>query len=590
MSLKAVSILDSNAAVNSVSNSDGTLSISPTTGAVVASLAALPNGDILIGNASNIATPVAMSGDATLANTGTLTLSTVNTNVASFGSSISIPNFTVNGKGLITAAGSNVVIAPAGTLTGTTLASNVVSSSLTSAGGGSFGTAAYVNTGASGATIPILNAGNTWGALQTFGNNISLGGATLNVTSLATGNILQYNGTNWINVTTSSIGVTSITGTANEVIASGSTGAVTLSTPQAIGTASAVQFGTIIAGTGSLGTNTISRVNGSYTDLAATANNLNITGTHTLSAGTNTFKFAGAYSNPILNQGSQNQTTSLSSGGGIQGFWGAAYVSGASGTVTAASGFLSEVRNTGAGVLTNAVAFNAYNFANSGGGTLTNTIGFYAAATTAGTNNYGFYSNIASASNAWNYYANGTGANYFAGNTSIGSTTTTSQFNVGSSAQFQVNSSGLVVQYNAIATVSNGVPSEVAKVDTTGLTANVAAATLYAVPASGVGMYRISAYIILTTAASVSSTLPNVQIVYTDNDTGGSVTLNATPILGIAGIGQTGALTANTVGTTVSGVIPINAKASTNIQYQTVNYASSLAGMAYSLHLKLEIL
>lgn len=70
------------------------------------------------------------SGNVTAAGT----LATVNTNVGSFGSSTSIPNFTVNGKGLITAAGGNVVIAPAGTLSGTTLNSTVVTSSLTSVG------------------------------------------------------------------------------------------------------------------------------------------------------------------------------------------------------------------------------------------------------------------------------------------------------------------------------------------------------------------------------------------------------------------------------------------------------------------------
>ena len=78
-----------------------------------------------------------LTGDVT-AGPGTgsqvATLATVNTNVGSFGSSTSIPSFTVNAKGLITAASGNAVVAPAGTLTGTTLASNVVTSSLTSLG------------------------------------------------------------------------------------------------------------------------------------------------------------------------------------------------------------------------------------------------------------------------------------------------------------------------------------------------------------------------------------------------------------------------------------------------------------------------
>ena len=55
-------------------------------------------------------------------------------------------------------------------------------------------------------------------------------------------------------------------------------------------------------------------------------------------------------------------------------------------------------------------------------------------------------------------------------------------------------------------------------------------------------------------------------------------------------VGQTGALTANTVGTTATGVIVVDAKASTNINYQTVNYASSIAGMTYAIHLRAEAL
>ncbi len=72
------------------------------------------------------------TGDATGATA--LTLATVNANVGTFGSSTSIPTFTVNGKGLIIAASGNAVIAPAETLTGATLATNVLASSLTSVG------------------------------------------------------------------------------------------------------------------------------------------------------------------------------------------------------------------------------------------------------------------------------------------------------------------------------------------------------------------------------------------------------------------------------------------------------------------------
>lgn len=78
-------------AVTSVSNADGTLTISPTTGAVVASRAAI-TGDISVPIASNAAT-----------------LATVNSNVGSFGTASSVGSFTVNAKGLTTAA-ANVAI------------------------------------------------------------------------------------------------------------------------------------------------------------------------------------------------------------------------------------------------------------------------------------------------------------------------------------------------------------------------------------------------------------------------------------------------------------------------------------------------
>ena len=60
-------------------------------------------------------------------------------------------------------------------------------------------------------------------------------------------------------------------------------------------------------------------------------------------------------------------------------------------------------------------------------GTVTSQIGYQAASTLTGaTNNYGFYSDIASAANRYNFYANGTAQNYFAGATSIGTSSMTS--------------------------------------------------------------------------------------------------------------------------------------------------------------------
>jgi hypothetical protein len=58
------------------------------------------------------------------------------------------------------------------------------------------------------------------------------------------------------------------------------------------------------------------------------------------------------------------------------------------------------------------------------GSTLTNQYGFRANSNLTGaTNNYGFYSDIASGTGRWNFYANGTADNYFAGQVQLGAGT-----------------------------------------------------------------------------------------------------------------------------------------------------------------------
>lgn len=138
----------------------------------------------------------ALTGDATAAGPGSvaITLATVNSNVGTFGSSTSIPTFTVNAKGLITAASGNAVIAPAGTLSGTTLNATVVSSSLTSVG--------TITTGVwNGTTIDVSHGGTSLTTLTA--NNVILGNGTsapLFVAPGTTGNVLTSNGTTWTSV------------------------------------------------------------------------------------------------------------------------------------------------------------------------------------------------------------------------------------------------------------------------------------------------------------------------------------------------------------------------------------------------------
>ena len=139
-----------------------------------------------------------------------------------------------------------------------------------------------------------------------------------------------------------------------------------------------------------------------------------------------------------------------------------------------------------------------------------------------------------------------------------------------------------VIKYAGVATVSAGVPSELATVDLTAQSAAITATTLYSVPAAGAGMYRITWVAMITTAGTTSAlggtngfqisfTSPTDSVVKTDSPT--------TPIISAA----------NTTGTSISGCEVVYAKASTNIQY-AFGYSSSGTTMVYELHCKCEYL
>ena len=131
--------------------------------------------------------------------------------------------------------------------------------------------------------------------------------------------------------------------------------------------------------------------------------------------------------------------------------------------VTARGAFQSDVTSSGiyyrtvgstqatAFTLGEMTHFSAQQTTLGAGSTVTNQIGFNAASSLTGaTNNYGFYGNIASGTNRFNLYMNGTAGNYMAGSLGIGTTTLT-QFGLrvsktitGNVASYGVRSDGVV--------------------------------------------------------------------------------------------------------------------------------------------------
>src|SRR5262249_11072146 len=102
-------------------------------------------------------------------------------------------------KSFIVGAGSvSVVSGRTLTVSNTlTLAGND-GASLNVGAGGTLGTAAFVNTGTSGGTVPLLNAGNTWSATQTITpatNTQALVASRYSVTGANTQALLDLSGT-----------------------------------------------------------------------------------------------------------------------------------------------------------------------------------------------------------------------------------------------------------------------------------------------------------------------------------------------------------------------------------------------------------
>ena len=144
----------------------------------------LTSGQIYLGNASNDATGAVLSGDATIANSGVLTLANSGVGAGSYGSSSTIPFLTIDSKGRVTSASSAAYQDASGAAKGIVR----IGSNLTIAAGvlsmqSSDITAALGYTPMSGTGSAFVNNGNAFSADSTLGNtsNFSLSLITNNI-------------------------------------------------------------------------------------------------------------------------------------------------------------------------------------------------------------------------------------------------------------------------------------------------------------------------------------------------------------------------------------------------------------------------
>ena len=217
-------------------------------------------GDLIIGSGTNAATRLAIGANGYIL--------TSNGTTASWqaASSSGVTSFSAGTTGFTPSTGTTGSVTLSGTLNvangGTGVTTTPTNGQLLIGNGTNY-TVASISSGTGISTTVgsgSLTINNTGVTSNVAGTGISVSGATgavtitnSGVTSAVAGTGISVSGSTGA-VTITNSGVTALTGTSNQISVSASTGSVTLSTPQSIGTASSVQFGSFGVGTAASGT------------------------------------------------------------------------------------------------------------------------------------------------------------------------------------------------------------------------------------------------------------------------------------------------------------------------------------------------
>lgn len=214
--------------VTSVASADGSITVTNPSTTVDLAVVKAPilTTSRTIGTITGDATSAGSAFNGSANNTNALTLATVNSNVGSFGSATAAPSFTVNGKGLITAAGTNTITPAVGSITGlgtgiatflaTPSSANLAAAITDETGSGAlvFGTSPTLTTavlGSSTATTQSPSDNSTKVATTAYVDAAILGQnfkeAAKYATTAALATVVYSNGSSGVGATLTAVGV-----------------------------------------------------------------------------------------------------------------------------------------------------------------------------------------------------------------------------------------------------------------------------------------------------------------------------------------------------------------------------------------------